>query len=397
MKICMVTLDSPVSGIRDGITSHVYHLSKNLGVQGHQVWVVALNPDVNETVIHQDENVTNVSIPCRKRSLFMKMMILHKEASKIIINLDNVHKFDVFHGHGGYISPIVAYKTDSLKILTLHNTFEYDKYLESDYLEKKNYIGWLKRKLFYPSFLLKHYRKWYYDSVSHIISVTKHNADKTSKHFNVPIEKFTIIPNGFDVSEIPDTTNNTGSNQVLYFGRLEPHKGAQVLIKAFNIINEIYPSLVLGIAGDGDYKPHLERQVKDYGLGEIVKFYGRLDRKTLFDQIDSSKVIVIPSYFEGIPVALFEAAAMSKPLIISELPGVKEILDSSSCMFFKPGDSQDLASRIVWMIDNPGKAHILGLNANKMVKSKYNWDSIAINTLKVYDKIVYGEDSFGCP
>lgn len=392
MKICMVTLDSPTQGIGDGITSHVDYLSKNLGRQGHRIWVIALNSDVTSVTYVEDGNVTNVSIPCNHRSLLLKMLVLHREAKKIIEDLDSIHSFDVFHGHGGYVSPISAYKTDSPKVLTIHNTFEYDRFLEFDYLEKKDHLGWLGRKLFYPYFLLRAYRKWYYDSVDHIIAVTKHNQTVTSENFSIPSEKFSVIPNGFDSSEIIETHGNVKPSHLLYFGRLEPHKGPQVLIKAIAKVRLSYPTVSLGIAGDGTYLEQLKKLVIELGLEDFVEFYGRLGRQRLYEEIESAGGVVIPSYFEGIPVALFEAASMSKPIIASGLPGVKEVLDGQSCVFFESGNVDQLASKISWVLENQDQAEILGLTANKVIKTKYDWSTISSNTLKLYEKIVNGED-----
>lgn len=390
MKICMITLDSPSQGIRDGISSHVYYLSNKIGELGHHIWVIGLNSTISESQSIKTGNVTNISIPCKHQSLLLKMFTLYRKSQSLLKRLDSLHSFDLFHGHGGYVAPIISYKTKSPKILTLHNTFEYDHYLESDYIEKKDVPGFLKRKLFYPSFLLNYYRNWYYQSVDHIISVTQHNVNVTSSNFGLSEKKFTVIPNGFDMSEISQLPNSSPKNQILYFGRLEPHKGVQVLIKAYSLIHEKYPDTVLGIAGDGEYLPYLVKLVEQHGISDKVVFYGRLNRGPLFKEIQSSLFVVIPSFYEGIPIALFETASIGKPIIVSDLPGVREILSEESCLFFRSGDSDELASKLVWMLDNPVKAKTLELSANKEVKTKYNWNNIAINTLKVYEKTIHG-------
>lgn len=393
MNICMVSLDSPEAGIRDGITSHVYHISKTLGEKGHKVWIVALNPNVDRVEFSELGNVTNVSIPCRQRSLLLKMRVLYAKGQEVIKQIDAGNEIDVFHGHGGYVAPIASYRTNKPKILTLHNTYEYDKHLELDYKIRKDLTGWLVRKTFYPAPLLNMYRKWYYDSVDHIISVTRHNADVTSKRFNVSPDKFTIIPNGFDPSEAPVSDKHADPHQILYFGRLEPHKGVQVLIDAFKIIHQSYSSAKLGIAGDGDYEEQLRNQVRVLGLHDSVEFYGRLDRKQLFTVLGSAGVVVIPSFFEGIPVTLFEAAAMKKPMVVSRIPGLMEVMtEGESCLMFNPGDSDDLASRLSWMFGHSSETNSLGLYANKMINIKYDWKSITDRTIKVYEKTICGID-----
>jgi len=383
----MVSLDSPMAGIRDGITSHVNHISKNLGEKGHHVWIVALNPKVDTMTFSEHDNVTNVSIPCKKTSLLLKMRALYTEGLGVIKEIDAVNHIDVFHGHGGYVAPLASYRTTKPKILTLHNTYEYDRYLDFDYKTRKDISGWLKRKIFYPAPLLNLYRKWYYDSVDHIISVTKHNAEVTSKRFDILPEKFTIIPNGFDPSEIPLIEKTPNLNQILYFGRLEPHKGVQVLINAFKTIQHSHPSIKLGIAGDGEYEEQLRKQVAELKIQDSVEFHGRLDRNQLFNLLGSSGIVVIPSFFEGIPVALFEAAAMKKPMVVSRIPGLMEVLtDGEECLMFEPGDYEKLASKLSWMLNNPSKTEELGLYANNMINKKYDWDAITNRTIKVYEK-----------
>lgn len=389
MNICMVTLDSPKAGIRDGITSHVYHLSTNLTQKGHCVWIIGLDPRVETITWDTWENLTNIGIPCRHSGLLGKMWVLYTEGIKIIKQIDSEQGIDILHGHGGYIAPVAAYNTNIPKILTLHNTYEFDRYLLYDYIKKGDFIGWLSRKLFYPQPLLNLYRKWYYNESTHIISVTKHNAKVTQRKFGVPPDMFTVIPNGFNASEIPADETRPDPEHILYFGRLEPHKGVDVLFEAFNLLLETHPNVTLGIAGDGGYQPKLIKQSNRLDLTQSVSFYGRLDREKLFSHISMAGITIFPSLFEGIPVALFEAAAMHKPIIASRIPGHTELFaDGVDCLMFNPRDPRDLTDKLSWMIENPKEASKIGERAHQMIYNQYQWNKNADNTLKVYKKTI---------
>jgi len=387
LNICMVTLDSPLNGIRDGITSHVYHLSNNLERNGHKVWVIGLDLTASSIQWVNQGNLTNIGIPSKTRSLLFNMFKLVIEGRKIIKKIDSRTGLDILHGHGGYAAPICLIDIGIPKILTLHNTYEFDDLLLNDFLKKRDYLGWIRRYFLYPKPLLNLYRRWYFHNVSHIISVSRHNVEVTSKKYDLPVEKFTVIPNGFDACEIPELKIETDPNLLLYFGRLEPHKGLNLLLDAFSRLLSLYPEKVLGIAGDGGYLEQLKGKASKLEITENVVFYGRLDRDELFKRIKAARIILFPSYYEGIPVSLFEAAAMGKPILASRIPGHTELFtDGEHCIFFDSGDVEDLTGKMILLLENLDLSEKLGGSAQQMTYNNYQWNMITDITLKVYNK-----------
>jgi len=312
-----------------------------------------------------------------------------RRCERCLLELDEEFDIDVIHGHGGYVGPVAKAPLDKCKILTLHNTYEYDNFVIDDLKRQGFYARAFLRSLFHPQFLLNRYRRWYYNHVDRIISVTHYNAEITNKMFGVSLDKFSVVYNGFDLPEYSEKMVERGENRfdLLFVGRLAPLKGVPVLLRALEKIKVRYSQVRLALVGDGEYSGYVTNLIGDLGLGENVVLTGFLPREDLYDIIASSRIVVMPSIQEGIPVSLFEAAAFGKSIVVSRLSGISEVLrDGIDCLMFSPGDVDECADRISLLLSNSDLCDKLGVNAKTNVSSKYSWDDIAKSTVKVYEE-----------
>jgi glycosyltransferase involved in cell wall biosynthesis len=100
-------------------------------------------------------------------------------------------------------------------------------------------------------------------------------------------------------------------------------------------------------------------------------------------------MVVIPSLYEGIPLTLFESAALGKPIITSSLPGICEVMtDEHTCLMSPPGDTKGLADSIMRLLSDENLRQEIGKNAKRIVEKNYTWDHIAEKTMKVYQKLL---------
>jgi glycosyltransferase involved in cell wall biosynthesis len=134
-----------------------------------------------------------------------------------------------------------------------------------------------------------------------------------------PAQKITKIPNGVDTTAWLTTTSPSRVARFLFLGRLEAAKGVYELIEAIARLREQHPDVSLAIAGEGEARSDLERRCEQLGLTSTVRFLGRVPYETLGDVFEESDCLVLPSYSEGMPLSVLEAAAHHRVLIVTEV------------------------------------------------------------------------------
>ncbi|MBD2513688.1 glycosyltransferase family 4 protein [Nostoc sp. FACHB-973] len=167
--------------------------------------------------------------------------------------------------------------------------------------------------------------------------------------------------------EIP---HRSGSEKIklLFLGRIGQRKGAFDLIKAFSLLPIEYKtrsSLIM--AGDGDLE-QATNLVKTLNLDNYIKLPGWIgsdERDILLSQAD---VFVLPSYNEGLPLAMLEAMAWELPVIVTPVGGIPEIVtQSENGLIVNPGNVEELSNALNSLIENETLRLFLGKNARTSV------------------------------
>jgi len=134
-----------------------------------------------------------------------------------------------------------------------------------------------------------------------------------------PESKITRIPNGIETHAWDTATPPERVERLLFLGRLDPEKGVFELADAFADVRSRHKSLRLTIAGDGPARAELGRRCEELGIADAVKFLGRVPYEevgALFQRIDC---MVLPSYSEGMPLTVLEAAAHRRVLVVTDV------------------------------------------------------------------------------
>jgi len=161
-----------------------------------------------------------------------------------------------------------------------------------------------------------------------------------------------LVPNGVDTSifkkKKTDLKKRLGiSNDykiITFIGRLIYAKGVQDLISVFPKIKEKCPKTKLLIVGEGDYKQHLEKlSNKD----RDIIFLGRRD--DIVDILNITNVFVNPSYSEGMPTSVLEAAAVGVPIVATDVGGTREVINDK---LIKPKDLGGLLYNLLFFLCN---------------------------------------------
>ena len=114
-------------------------------------------------------------------------------------------------------------------------------------------------------------------------------------------------------------------------GRLSEQKGQMLLLEAMKLLKQRDQAAVLKIIGDGPFRPQLEAFIRTHQLEQSVQLLGAKSGDDVRDLLDSSSVMVLPSFAEGLPVVIMEAFARKKPVVSTLIAGIPELV--------KPGES----------------------------------------------------------
>ena len=178
---------------------------------------------------------------------------------------------------------------------------------------------------------------------------------------------------------------------VLYEGSIMKRRGLQTLVDAINHIKDEIPNICCLIVGDGDYLATIKNKVNELKLDDQVQLLGRRPVEEMPEYIAISDVCVIPFTDTpinniGTPNKLFEYMIYEKPIIIPKLKAMSELLSEDECLFFNPGDSQDLAKCIHKVYSEPNEIIKIIVNYKK-VYNACEWNVMKQRLYDCYNEI----------
>lgn len=211
-----------------------------------------------------------------------------------------------------------------------------------------------------------------------------------------------IIPNGVNLPSCYShekgiyQSNEKTKKRLLFLSRIHKKKGLDSLIEAWSLISSKFPDWKLSIAGetkDRDYLDHLQGLVIYYGLENSIEFLGGMfgeDKRNIFIQSDA---FILPSFSEGLPMAVLEAWSYRLPALITPYCNLKEGFESNAALEIGT-DVTSIAEGISRLFEmNEIDRQSLGENGYNLVKLKFTWDIVSSKTLRLYNWILRGGDA----
>lgn len=175
--------------------------------------------------------------------------------------------------------------------------------------------------------------------------------------------------------------NHQSSITILMIARAIWHKGIKEYYEAANSFEDENVEFVL--IGDTD-EGNISCASKKFLNSSIVKWLGHRD--DVKQQIEKCDVFVLPSYREGVPRTLLEAASMGKPIVTTDTVGCREVVDDGVNGFLVPvKDSKTLAQRIRLLVDNKQLREQMGKVSRYKAENEFDINIVVKQYLKVYD------------
>lgn len=193
-----------------------------------------------------------------------------------------------------------------------------------------------------------------------------------------------VIPNPVIKPSLdkPETLSLPHGNRIVALGRLVKQKGFDLLLEAFSQLSERYQDWYLVILGEGPERPILEAQCRQLGLQKRVFLPGQVPYPEAV--LSHSALFVLPSRFEGFPMALCEAMACGLPVIAADCPtGPREIIREGKDGLLVPTENpKALAEMMDRLMSNELERQQMGKHATEIVDRFHlknimeQWDSL---------------------
>lgn len=288
---------------------------------------------------------------------------------------------DIYHLHDPELIPMgVKLKKKGKRVI-----FDAHEDLPKQILGKP-YLKPFTRKIL--SFCILHYEKLACNKLSAIIAATPYIRDKFLK-----INPTTIDVNNYPMlGELitPNVNWTDKSNSVCYVGGISEIRGIHELVKAMELLTS-NASLKLG----GSFNSSsFETQVKKEKGWNKVEELGWLNREqvaSVYADSIAGLVTLYPviNYLDSLPVKMFEYMSAGIPVIASNFPLWKEIIEGNSCgICVDPLTPIEIASAIEHLIKHPDEAKKMGVNGQKAVTEKYNWAQEELKLLTLYKTLL---------
>jgi len=181
-------------------------------------------------------------------------------------------------------------------------------------------------------------------------------------------KKIAIIPNAIDGSLFGRTSHKEYKYDILYAGRIDENKNVPLLIKAIGRLSSKYPDLKVCVAGDGDKLECVKTLTDAMSLNDQIVFLGHVDHEHIKELYDVSRIFVLTSRSEGVPMALLEAMFCGMACVSTKVGEIGSIINDGVNGFLLPNTEDDkvLATKLDTLLGDNNLCHQFGNEAVKI-------------------------------
>jgi glycosyltransferase involved in cell wall biosynthesis len=230
-----------------------------------------------------------------------------------------------------------------------------------------------------------------------VVAVSPDVARAVRSSYRPPAGRLVTIPNGVDVERYGQPVQRAEMRHrlgvppdgplVVVVAKLMAQKGHGDFLDALPTIRAAHPGLQVAFLGEGDLEPSLRARVDAEGHTSVVRFLG--NRSDVPDVLATADLFVLPSLWEGLPMALLEGMATGLPVVATEVSGTRDVVEHErSGLLVPPSAPRELAAAIVRVLGDPGLASALGTAARRRVEDRYSARAQARRHAELYRRVI---------
>jgi D-inositol-3-phosphate glycosyltransferase len=238
-----------------------------------------------------------------------------------------------------------------------------------------------------------------------VIAECPQDADDLVRLYGASSERITTVPCGVDMHEFFPASRLEARRAlgladdefvILQLGRMVPRKGVENVIRALAFLPSRVKARLVVVGGESadpndGRTPEITRLravARECGVSERVSFTGQRQREHLHSFYNACNVFVTTPWYEPFGITPLEAMACARPVVGSEVGGIKHsVVDGSTGFLVPPRDPQALADRLLRLHDAPELADEMGRAGLRRVRTQFTWDLVARDLADVYQEV----------
>ncbi|RZL50487.1 MAG: glycosyltransferase family 1 protein [Pedobacter sp.] len=381
-----------------GIANHVLTLSQELVKQGQTVVIIHVRPKYNNernkdskevlgaiTILTYHVSLAPFTIKLFKKrwgilDFLLKIKMIFISAIKLHIIKKSYH-LDIIET-SSYFSLSLIYQYFSLKIpIVVRVSTTYLQMLNDHYHFKSRLLQFFGRL---EILTIKRSKN--------LITHAHNHALELENIYGISSKRFSIIPHGVALPEKDKLSHLENSPLIiLYVGRLEFRKGADLLLKAIPLVIQKCQDVIFEIIGKDPMNEYENpfRTINDDTVNRKVYFKGMLENDAVQKSYAECDIFVAPSRYESFGLIYIEAMSYGKAVIGCNVGGVPEIIQHEfNGLFAETQDYISLSDTLIKLIENKEFRYKLGKNARKTVEDRFSGETLAINSMKYYEAAI---------
>lgn len=400
MKILMLSdFYPPVIG---GLERHVQSLSEGLSKRGHRVTVCTIK--TNHSSSFEEQNGIKIK---RLDGFFQRIPFLFRDRrkkyhppiqdwliTKKLKELIAETKPDIIHAHGWilysvlplkekYGVPLIATLHDYGFICPKRSITKTDRICNEPFTINCISCG-LDQYNFLKSFFAywgNKLNKYLLKRVDKFIAVSQYVKETYLRYLGLNEKKIVVIPNFYRIEEDFKSKENVmlPEDFVLFVGVLIPRKGVDLLIKAYNTIKTKTKLVIIGA----------EHPAYSYESSGNVIVMKNVPHEAVMKACAACKFLVIPGTSpEACPTVAMEAMNFKKAIVASDVGGLREmVIDGVTGILTSPGNTEELANAIRFLLSNPEKAKKMGEKGYDLVTKRFSLNSVLPKIERLYEEL----------
>jgi colanic acid/amylovoran biosynthesis glycosyltransferase len=177
---------------------------------------------------------------------------------------------------------------------------------------------------------------------AHVVAISGY-CERRIREVSDPADwhKIQVVPCGLPLAQFEPAPFRP-SNVLLCVGRLCEQKGQVLIPRAVAQVRHLLPPFEVILVGDGEARGDIEREIATHGVGDIVRLVGWKTNDEVRRMLAQARALLLPSFAEGLPIAIMEAYAMGRPVISTRIAGIPELVDGDCGILFDPSDPAGL-------------------------------------------------------
>lgn len=230
--------------------------------------------------------------------------------------------------------------------------------------------------------LLSFYQSIVFSATSRVIILGDYWYEEMSQYIDE--QKLVIIPNAV-APEKYDPTFGSGTPSIVFISDLMARKGVYEIIEAIDGINESSDfDFTVELGGLGSLSNEFQSLANRHAN---VTYHGYVSEEKKRELLNEGIIYLLPSYAEGLPIAMLEAMAGGNAIISTNVGSIPEVINEENGIIINPGDANALKKAIRSLLEDPEKVVQMARANRVLVSEKYSWDEVMEQLVECYEEL----------